>query len=217
MTAKKTTTAVTTKTTKLTALQEAKEKAVDNLKTVEAALRAEEVRVAKVMRKTHIAMILKDFETKHGFFVKKTDHKKVSLPKKELEIINAVKDGSWGCQTENVHRLISILTDIPLTEFGNDKREVDADFGKTYPGMFAVPTCNENSHNYTVGSVVFAVNCDSESHMKALSEKHFDGHGNNLITRESGLRRPTKDELEAFLTNVPFKTFERIKKGLKIQ
>lgn len=224
MTAKKTATTKTTTTSKkaavaahLTALQAAKKKAADILKATEDALKAEEARYATLLKPAYIKAIIKKVESKHGFFDMKIAEKKVVLTKKQTDIVNAVKLGSWGCQTENVHKLISILTDIPMSNFGNSSRVVDEGFGKTYPGMFAVPTCNDNSHHYVVGRVVFATDCDDGRHMRALSEKHYESRGNNLVLVESGLRRPTKDELETFLVNIPIATFNRIKADLDIK
>ena len=189
-------------------------KEAEMIKAREDQIEKDRMAILNASRTSKIKRILDDHKKKFGFY---EDPKLVkdALSANQKNIIVAFREGSWGCQKESVRKLVSALSGIAIGQLKDASTKVlDNRFGKMVPGRFAVPTCNENSHDYTIDSVVFAMFCANDHHCSAISEKHYKDTGNNLEIKSGGLRRPTATELKKFLETTKIETFAKIVKEL---
>lgn len=205
---------VSKKVLSMSELKAAEEKAHKAVKIAQKAILDEENRLFTTARHVTTAKIIANVEKTQGFWIDKPKEK-IALSEKDKAIVNAVKGGAWGCQTNNVHKLVEALTGIKAEIFKTPK-QIDPLLKTCKIGQFLVPTVNKNGHDYLLGEVVFVTRSDSAGHAQGLSEKHNTSIGNNLKIDDSGLRRASKEEIATFLKAIGVDLFKAIIKTLDI-
>lgn len=124
------------------------------------------------------------------------------IPEKKMEeltplsqrTLKAFHKSDFGCQRNNVLRILSVIVDEDLTAFrkGEDDDVIPTDMWKK--GVIVVPTDNHNGHDYELNMPAMIVR-DGDHH--AL--KHTGTRGNNIAYTRTTLRPATDTEVADFV------------------
>lgn len=120
---------------------------------------------------------------------------------KYAPIIEAVQNGDWGCQEQNVMDLVTSLVQVlggvdiseHLTGNNDDSSIPDSDWRQ---GVVLVPVNCTNSHDYTIGKPAMIRENGSSNNCFAMDNKDH----NCLDDSINSLRLPTLDEVKMIVT-----------------
>lgn len=101
---------------------------------------------------------------------------------------------NFGCQSDNIRRLVEMITGESLPD-ARSRRKHDADPRYKYGMVFRV-TGNEASHNYHIGSLVMVQHTARERLMELCPNNTWD-FGNTVLPED--LTPATDAEIERFV------------------
>jgi hypothetical protein len=108
------------------------------------------------------------------------------------KLLRILKVSDFGCQTKSVIKLVSVLSNVPISYF----KELTKDENKVpdFSGIIVIPVANTNSHEYPL-------------HVPVMSRKDYDSYimitgikGNHLNSSET--RYATDTEIEQYFTGL---------------